>query len=408
MQYTFRLRKKTTIAFFIMLPFCLVAPKVFSQKDSSGIVEQKDMGDVVKKIFHIQSNPAKDSIKAAKKVNIAAVPAAGYSLQSRFAVLIAGVATIQDPKDSTTRASVISSQVSYTQNKQLMFRMLPTIWTKNSKYVLSGDWRIMRYPQDTYGLGGYSSLDSADHMDFNYLKIFQTILKKVSNNFYAGIGYGYDYHWNITEDGNPGGSVSDYVKYGAKKNTTSSGPVATILFDSRKNAINPKQGFFGNIIYRNNQKFLGSDENWSSFVIDARTYLQFPANSKNILAFWNYDWLTLSGNPPYLDLPSTSWDPNTNTGRGYIQGRFRSKNMLYFETEYRFGLTANGLLGAVVFGNLQSVSEWPSDKFKTIRPAGGLGLRIKLSKKSGTNADIDYGFGEGGSHGLTINIAEIF
>ncbi len=61
----------------------------------------------------------------------------------------------------------------------------------------------------------------------------------------------------------------------------------------------------------------------------------FSRSSPNILALWSYNWLTLSGTPPYLMLPSTGWDKTFNTGRGYIQGRFRSNNMLDAEAEYR-------------------------------------------------------------------------
>jgi hypothetical protein len=82
--------------------------------------------------------------------------------------------------------------------------------------------------------------------------------------------------------------------------------------------------------------------------------------------------------------------------------------MLYFETEYRFVLTRNGLLGAVVFANAQSFTGWPSDTFEPVQPGYGTGLRIKLSKRSNTNVDVDYGFGTQGSRGLKITIAEIF
>jgi len=229
----------------------------------------------------------------------------------------------------------------------------------------------MKYPQDTYGL------DSANLMDYNYLKLHETVFREIAPNFYGGIGFYYDYHWNISEEGNPGGSTSDYAKYGASASSSSLGPVVAFAYDSRRNPINPKQGFYGNVLYRQNFTALGSNSDWGSLIIDARKYFHFPANSKNILALWNYDWLTTSGNPPYLDLPSTSWDPYTSTGRGYIQGRFRSKNMLYFETEYRFGITPNGLLGAVVFTNLQAFSEWPSNQFETLHPGGGFGLPHK-------------------------------
>ena len=71
-------------------------------------------------------------------------------------------------------------------------------------------------------------------------------------------------------------------------------------------------------------------------------------------------------------------------------------------------LTSNGLLGAVVFGNAQSVSNWPANNFTKIAPGGGVGLRIKVNKKSRANVAIDYGFGMKGSRGLFVNLGEVF
>ena len=46
-----------------------------------------------------------------------------------------------------------------------------------------------------------------------------------------------------------------------------------------------------------------------------------------------------------------------NTGRGFTQGRFRGKNFVYGEADYRFGIARNRLLGGVAFANAQSVTE---------------------------------------------------
>jgi hypothetical protein len=119
-------------------------------------------------------------------------------------------------------------------------------------------------------------------------------------------------------------------------------------------------------------------------------------------------WLTLNGKPPYLDLPSTAWDTYNNIGRGYAMGRFRGKNMLYLETEFRFNILRSGLLGGVVFTNLQTVSEWPGNNFAYAQPGVGLGLRIKLNKRTNSNSALDYGFGTGGSRGFNSNINEVF
>lgn len=129
------------------------------------------------------------------------------------------------------------------------------------------------------------------------------------------------------------------------------------MYDDRKNSINPDQGYYAHVVYRSNLTFLGSGNDWSSIQIDLRHYIRLPASSGNVLAFWNFDWLTVGGKPPYLLLPSTGWDPYNNTGRGYVQGRFRGKDMVYLESEYRFGITRNGLLGGVIFANAESFSK---------------------------------------------------
>jgi hypothetical protein len=107
-------------------------------------------------------------------------------------------------------------------------------------------------------------------------------------------------------------------------------------------------------------------------------------------------------------LPNTGGDPYSNTGRGYIQGRFRGPNMVYLEGEYRFGITNNGLLGGVVFANAQSFTELASNNFETVAPACGFGIRLKWNKFSKTNVCLDYGFGLNGSGGLFVNLGEVF
>ncbi len=350
-----------------------------------------------------------------KKYHFSILPAAGYTLQTRLAAILASnVGFYTGSYDSTAKLSTITSSIAITENSQIVLPVQSDIWSKDGKYNLTGDWRVSRYPQDTYGLGGNNSLDSAELIGYSYLRIYQTIFRRVTNNFYAGVGYNLDYHWKIEDDGyeNPHlpNQVSDFQKYnGTKTRTVSSGVSLDLLYDGRDNPIDPLTGEYASIVWRTNYTFLGSDENWQSLLVDLRKYFPFPAHSGNVLAFWSYDWLVLKGTPPYLDLPSTSWDTYTNTGRGYIQGRFRSNQMLYLEAEYRFGLTKNGLLGGVVFTNAQSFSEWPGNyTFKYVQPAAGLGLRVKLNKITKTNIDIDYGFGLHNSHGLFINIAEVF
>jgi hypothetical protein len=388
--------------------------------------DQKDIIDVVKmaffknkklehKLFKDDSIPKTDStIRKAGKLHTSVLPGAGYTLQTRFAGVIAANGAFYTDEDEHANLSVVNTFFCYTQNKQIILPVQSNIWTKGNKFNLMGDWRFYAYPQYTYGLGGFTSNDGADLLNYKYITIHQTVSKSLGHDWLAGVGYNLDYHWNITEVGIPG-ETTFFQAYGKamqvkfpSSQSVSSGPSLNVLFDDRRNPIYPLRGSYLNVVYRHNFTFMGSDQNWQSFLVDFRKYFKVPGYKNSVLAFWSYSWLTFGGAPPYLDLPSTAWDTYSNMGRGYIQSRFRGQNLLYMEGEYRFVLTPNGLLGAVLFANAQSVTEWPSNKFEVVRPGAGLGVRVKVNKHSNTNVAIDYGWGAGGSGGLFINLGEVF
>ncbi|MCF2495849.1 hypothetical protein [Dyadobacter chenhuakuii] len=370
------------------------------------IVLQKDIIDVLKGLRkkHRQDSVKVDTVLKTGKVLFSIVPAFGYTLTSGLIGSMNVNSAFYSSDPHKTRLSSITANFIYTQYKQITIPLQASIWTRDNDLNILTDWRYFKYPQDTYGLGPNSEIKDASQIDYRHIRLHQTVLKKVTESFYAGLGFFYDYRWNILlEDTN-----ADVTKYGLTPKSISSGPVATLVYDNRTNSINPEKGFYTSIQYRSSLEKLNSTSNWNSVVVDIRKYFNLPQGSRNTLAFWNYNWLVVSGKAPYLDLPSTGWDPATAMGRGYIQGRFRSPKLLYFETEYRMSLTRNGLLGAVVFGNAQSVSNWPANNFTKIAPGGGVGLRIKVNKKSRANVAIDYGFGMKGSRGLFVNLGEVF
>ena len=382
------------------------ADTLFSPIDSS-IKGQCDLTDVYNRYFkHIDTVRTVDN----SKNHLSILPVVGYSLQTGFAgVISANVGFYTNNGDhKNQKISSLLSSITYSQYNQIIFPIQFDIWAKKDKYNVILDWRYMRYPSTTFGLGGRSTNDDGYTIDFSYIKLHQTVLRKISRNLYAGLGYYYDYFWDVEEIDPPTGVVTSFQKYGLKSTVTSSGVAFRLLFDSRKNQINPDAGWFLNIVDRPNFTFLGSDNNWQSLLIEARRYFNFPKNTKNVLAFWSYNWLTLSGKPPYLLLPSTGWDDFYNTGRGYIQGRYRGRDMIYLETEYRFGVSNNGMFGGVVFANAQSFSKDLSKQLQIIAPGAGVGIRIKLNKFSGANLCIDYGWGFTGSQGVSVNLGEVF
>ena len=335
------------------------------------------------------------------------IPAIGYAMESGITGVITSSVSFYTSREKNKLSSILIN-ADASQYHQWWACMNSNIYDDVHRLILVGDYRYYKFPTKTFGLGTSSTMGDVTRIDYNYLKISQVVLREITPNVYTGLGYHLDRHFNIREMPDDPGEMTDFKNYGLTKQSTSSALSLNFQFDNRKNSINPKDGLYAAIQYRNNLKVLGSDENWQSIRVDVREYFNMPLTSENVLAFWSYNNITLKGMPPYLDLPMTGWDTYSTTGRGYVPGRYRGQKYIYLESEYRFSILSNGLLGGVVFTNAESMSEWPSNEFRIIAPAGGFGLRIKLNKHSDTNLCIDYGFGMHGSSGFFFNIGEVF
>ena len=394
--------------------FLFICVRSFSQRDSLQIIPKKKDSIIAEKdlkdVFSRKKNSAKNDSLSEKpkkqKYFLTVLPAAGYTLQTGFAGLISANIGYYTDKGPDAKISTISTSITYSQYNQIIFPLFADIWSKGGGYNFISDNRYISYPSDIFGLGGATDPNQNHTIDFNQIKIHQTILKRITNDLYAGVGFYYDHFWNIKVIDPQTRQINVFIQKEIGKTETASGPAFKLLYDSRTNQINPEKGHFLNVVLRQNFQELGSDIEWASLLIDAREYINFPKGSKNTLALWSFNWLTPAGDPNYLLLPSTGWDDQYNTGRGYVQSRFRGKQMTYFETEYRYGISKNGLLGGVVFFNVENFSG-NLKPYNSLLPGYGAGLRVKLNKKSGTNLCLDYGFGNGSS-GFYVNLGEVF
>jgi outer membrane protein assembly factor BamA len=395
-----------TVFLIIHFPGLITGQSTEIVKKDFDIFQQKDIIDIFQKAFGRQSR--KDTVTLnGNGPFISVIPAVGYSMHTGITGVIATSTTFYTDAERR-RISRVMLNGYYSQYHQYWFTAFNNIFLEKQKLRLLGDTRYYKFPTQTYGLGTQSPISNPLQIDYSYLRFYQVVFRETASNLFAGIGYNLDYHWNIKVDSTNGNEFDQFARYQQGPRSISSGISLNFMYDSRKNVINPRNGTYANVQLRPNMTFLGSDNNWLSLLIDIRHYIKVPASSRNILAFWSYNEITLSGTPPYLDMPSIGWDDYSNTGRGYSPGRYTGRNLIYLESEYRFSLTKNGFLGGVIFVNAESVSGSSQDKTHYIIPAGGLGLRIKISKYSDTNLSVDYGFGIRGSRGFFFNMGEVF
>ena len=381
------------ILVFLSLQLSVQAQDSLSAENSSN---QRDIND----LFSLRLRPRR------KPVELTWIPTVGYSLQTGFAGVIGANIAFRTLDGDDSKLSSVTASLTYSQYNQTIFPLMSNIWSKNGKWNYSTDWRFMQYPSETWGLAGRKDPTDGYTINFSYLKLHQMVLRSITKSLFVGTGVFYDRIWNIREVSAPADGSTSFQRYGLSKDEIAIALPVRLLFDSRLNQINPSQGWYISLTLRDNLKSLGSKQNWGSVVLDIRKYIRV-SESGNTLAFWLYSWQS-SARTPYLLLPSTGWDDSFNTGRGYIQGRFRSNIMEYLEMEYRFKLTQNGLLGGVAFANAQAFKRRLTTGPYVMEPAVGAGLRLKLNKHSGANLCIDYGIGQSGSRGFFVNLGEVF
>lgn len=362
------------------------------------------------------------------------LPIVGYTPANGFLIGtgVSGSVLLGDPR--TTTISSALTNINFTSKKQVVINLRTAINTEGNKWMLQGDYRILFFSQPTYGLGTYFKdrppligrdtlynlpFESQD-MRFNYIRFYQTFNRRVAESIYLGLGYNLDYHFNINDSkldtlsAEP--SLTDHYvfsrtnEFGLKHYLTS-GLVFNGVWDSRDHPISSRRGQYANLSFRVNPRFLGSSQLSTRLAIEYKAFIPMNRNKpENVLAFWSWQSYQLGGEQPYLSLPSITWDTYNRSGRGYIQGRFRGQNFFYSESEYRFRILANGLLSGVAFLNVTSASDESTRQtvLSDFAPGYGVGLRVKMDKKTRTNISVDYGIGRGGASAIYFNLQEAF
>jgi hypothetical protein len=345
-----------------------------------------------------------------------------------------------DPTD--TRISSAQMGFAYTIKKQVYTNFKSSIYLDRDDWILYGDWRFLMssVPGFAVGSGIYGDRLASNGAEYNdnpyakqaanvsllyydYLRLYETVLRRVIDKFYMGLAYHLDYYTNMQDKelnlGATAPVTTNYynynVKYGfSQGGSMLSGVSVNAIYDTRDNQNNPYAGRYAYVSYRYNPVFLGSNENSSTIWIEYRDYADITHNHYNILAFWVYGNFVTSGAVPFLDLPSCGNDQFGRSAEGYINGRFKGETLVFGEVEYRrhlFGVkNFPDLFGVAVFANMTTAGAKEDNirLFQYVAPAFGGGLRINISRVARSNLCIDYAVGFYGSQGLYVRFNEAF
>jgi hypothetical protein len=385
----------------------------------AGAQDGVDAGDLWRHVRHHETAPAEAAVPESHKPFIVVAPAIGSKPSTGINGGIAGnIAFVSGGDAASTHLSSVSGGLKVSQKAQTLSGLKLAVFLPDDRWFVQGDNRFSWTSQNTYALGGSTLPADAENLKYDALRVNESIYRTIASGLFVGAGIDVNRHSNI-RPGSGSAQMFDeaaYTQYTGQHGfdlaqQTSSGTTASLMFDTRDNAINARRGWLASATYRTFfSGFLGGSATWQEAYVDVRTYRPLAAEGRRTLAFWLVGDFVMGGAAPYFDLPATAGDAYGRAARGYSEGRYRGDHLLYGEVEFRETLTRNGLLGYVAFLNTTAIDSGASGQhlLDALAPGAGGGLRVLLNKKSRTNLCVDYGWGKQGSHALYLAIQEAF
>ncbi|MEP6746678.1 MAG: BamA/TamA family outer membrane protein [Bacteroidota bacterium] len=336
----------------------------------------------------------------AKKNHLLVLPVIARSIETSwsFGTAVSGTFHI-NKKDSTARTSNLQSLVLYSLKKQFIAAVNGTIYFPGEKFILSTQLSYSFFPDKFWGTGRIAPDSNAESYNFKQFYIYLHGQRSVANHLYVGVIYEYQRLFKVNYI--PGG-LFDKENIPGRTSYHISGLGASFTYDTRNDAFAPDKGVFLQGYFNHFAPLFGSDFKYTNYVVDVRSFIK--TYKKQVLALQAYAFLN-SGMVPLRSLASFG---GANSMRGYYDGRYRDKDQVVLQAEYRVPVYKR--FGAVLFGGVGNVGH-ASDYLTVneLKYSYGGGIRVALTKSEKLNLRLDYGIARGfKSKGLYFQLGEAF
>ena len=285
-----------------------------------------------------QSNP---------KNRVFGLPVVFFTPETDWGFGLAGIYAFRVPND--TADSQIQAIAVYTLNRQLLlYTPFQIRWNQN-RYFSYGEIGYYEYVYQFYGIGNPAPLSNLEFYEVDFPRVRLNVLRLVRPKLYAGIRYWFE-NYQITKL-DPNGILANEDITGNRGGINSSVGLVSI-YDSRNNVFFPRRGWYVETVLQHDNSWTGSDFQYTTFSVDASTYLTTPWN--HVIALNGYG-VFQRGEPPFHLLAMLG---GSRKLRGYFEGRFRDKNLLLGQVAYRSPLFWR--IGAVAFLGYGGISPQPN------------------------------------------------
>jgi hypothetical protein len=287
----------------------------------------------------------------------------------------------------------------YTLKSQWLLQLSGTLFAFRDNVALDYEIDVSYFPKVFYGIGNDTSLDD----DEDYVRrAYQVQLRpgvRLAKNLYVGPASRLK-HYRISEI-EPGRQLASGNVLGSEGGTDVGLGVGG-FYDTREPSMNPLHGVFVDLEFTHSGPTWASDFEFQTYSVDVRGYVPIFRRLKHVLALQAYGEFH-SGEPPFWMLSELG---GPSRMRGHYQGRYRDRQMLAVQAEYRLPIVWR--LGAVAFGGLGDVARNLGDfRAKETKFSVGGGLRLMLDRDSRVNLRADAAWA-GDSWGPYVSLGEAF
>ncbi|NIN72201.1 MAG: BamA/TamA family outer membrane protein [Gemmatimonadetes bacterium] len=334
-----------------------------------------------------------------KRSGLIPIPVLYYTPETKLAFGVAAQYYFRPADaDATARPSTLTPVFIYTTNSQIVVLLNSDLWWRQEDYHFTGDVNYSRFPDKFYGIGNDTSQDDEEDYTPRYTRLRVSIERRFFSALRFGVGYQFE-HGELVET--EAGGMLDQGDILGSAGGIVSGPTLLASWDTRDNIFSASSGQHHQLSVELNGGAIGSEYDFGRYILDLRGYISTLPN--HVLALQGYFGFE-SGDPPFQHLFLFG---GQDLMRGYYLGRFRDKNMIALQAEYRIA-PIWWRVGAVVFGGIGDVAAEPSGfELGDFKYSIGGGLRFLLIRAERIALRFDFGFGNGDS-GFYITLGEAF
>ena len=333
--------------------------------------------------------------KKHKKFDFSIIGGPHYSTDTKLGLgLVAAGLYRTNPNDTILPPSNVSLFSDVSTVGFYMLGIRGTHIFPQDKYRADHTVYFYSFPCDYWGMGYDMGNDDSNKSEMKrwQARIKGSFLFHLGSNFYIGPMVSYDYVIGKNVE-------RPELLNGMDRHTWNLGAGFSAVYDSRDVLTYPHQGLYINLTQCFRPRFMGNDYAFSTTELQVDAYQEvwkgaiLAEDFRTMLNFGNPSWgmMALLG--------------NSNSMRGYYEGRYRDKHKIEAQVELRQHIWKRNSLTAWV-GAGTVFSKFSNIRSRHILPNYGLGYRWEFKKN--VNVRLDYGFGKAGQSGFLFSINEAF